>query len=324
MVELSGRQKALLSRGYSIDEIINLSNFTKEELDYAINAGLSRITRKAEKVSNPSATFVGGQPGSGKSSVTIRLQKEMGNAVEVNLDNYRSYHPNYLAIEECIKRHWENRTLCEEDTPGNDLADFTHQFVSDISDAIIEGVSTKDENGLGYNIIIEWGMRNPEVPLQTMESLKNSGYRVSVEFVCIHKSISMEACIIRASVMDDHEHIIRNVPTSFHELCINALPDSINQIYERGFESSIIDSMKLCLRDGTIVWDDTDKTRLPGDVFKIYLEDYELTKQFRNSSDIARIANRREVDGISVIDELIRLREQVVDLSNENTKRKGR
>lgn len=308
MVELSGRQKALLNRGYSIEEIIKFSNFTKEELDYAIIAGISRITIGAQKVSNPSATFVGGQPGCGKSSVTIRLKNEMRNAVEVNIDNYRSYHPNYLEIEECIKRHWEGRKTCEEDTPGNDLADFTHQFVSDISDAIIENVSTKDDNGYGYNIIIEWGMRNPEVPLQTMESLKNNGYTVSVEFVCIHKSISMEACIIRASVMDDHEHIIRNVPTSFHELCINALPDSINQIYERGFDSSIIDSMKLCLRDGSIVWDDTDKTRLPGEVFKTYLEDYELTKQFRNSSDLAKITNRREVDGIGAVDGLVKIR----------------
>ena len=302
MVLLNGRQKALLERGYTYDEVIGISSFSNLELNERVKIALDRITDGLIMVNNPEAIFIGGQPGSGKSSVCMNIKNTFGNIAFVNIDDYRVYHPRYFDIESCIREHWIGRIETEEDNPGNDLADFTHQFVSDISDAIIEEVTTVDDIGYGYNVLIEWGMRNPVIPLQTMCSLKMKGYTIRVGFVCVHKDISMEACMVRANISDGNIHIVRKPSISFHELCIKTLPKSINSIYRDGYLSGIVSSMNLCLRDGTVLWDASDVDRMPGEVFLEYLENYELTKQFGNSSEMARLANVIEIDGISLFD----------------------
>jgi len=295
MAELSRRSKALVERGYSLDEVIALTSFTEEELDYASMVAFSRISEGAYRVDSPDAVFVGGQPGSGKSSEVMRLKASIGNAVEVNIDNYRSYHPKFIEIEKCIKKHWEGRATSENDTPGNDIADFTHQFVSDISDRLILMAREKDVTGKSYNMIVEWGMNNAKVPLETMKTLKDEGYKVTVKYVCVHKDISLEACSIRANIILDGNHIIRNIPRSFHEMYVETLHSGIENIYNEGYKNGLIDEMYLVLRNGKIVWDHT-KEEDPAEVFDRYLHDPELTIEFKNSREMAKTNTEKEID----------------------------
>lgn len=294
-MELTFKEQELLSRTYSLEEV-KLSRFTKEELDYAVEVAFYRITKNVKKVENASSIFIGGQPGSGKSSEVIRLKEKYQNIIEIIFDHYRAYHPHYLEIEKIIKKHFENKIETENDSKGNDIADFTHEFVTSLSDRLIELASTKDKDNKSYNMIIEWGMRNPKVPLITMNNLKEKGYINIVKFICVHKSISLNACKIRTKVMDDDNHIIRNVPINFHNMCINDLPDSINEIYKVGFSKKIIDEMYLILRNGSIVWDNFNIEVLPGIIFKEYLENYELTKNTQNSIFLAKQNNNKEFE----------------------------
>lgn len=295
-MELTEREKALVLRGYSKEDVKRLSNFTKDELDYALEVVLYRLSRGVCKVDNPTAIFVGGQPGCGKSSEVIRLKEEYDNIIEIIFDHYRAYHPRYLEMEDVIKSHWKNRLETEDDTPGNDIADFTHEFVGSLSDELIKLASDKDKNDKGYNMIIEWGMRTSKVPLETMKTLKEKGYLIKVKFICVHKSISLKACKIRANVMNDDKHIVRNVPITFHDMCIRDLPSSINSIYDEGFSNQYIDEMILTLRNGLVIWDNSNKNVMPGYVFKKYLEDYDLTKEFENSESLALKNNNREFE----------------------------
>ena len=186
--------------------------------------------------------------------------------VEIGIDIYRSYHPNYLMIEDCIKKHWINRERTENDSSGNDIADFTHQFAADVTDILADKLSS-----LKYNLIIEWGMRTPDEPLNTMNTLKKKGYKNIVNFVAVHKDISYNACILRADIMDGEEHIVRRIPKSFHDMCINSLPNSCNKIYNDGYlNNKTIDTFTITTREGNTIWDITNSNE-PGEIYKTYL-----------------------------------------------------
>ena len=235
---------------------------------------------------------------------------------------YRSYHPKYLEMEKAIKDHWYDkdgnlvREMTDDDTPGNDIADFTHRFVSDISDALIDRASKEYDDNKYYNMVIEWGMNNPDTPLNTMQVLKDKGYTNKVRYVCVHKDISLEACSIRASAIDNENHIVRKPPKSFHQYYIDTLPNAANQMYGRGTLLEVLDDMKLVLRDGTVIWDsERDEEKLPGEVYKMYLNDKKLTANFANSREMARNNS---------LSELNHLKSELTSLAdfNDNVKRR--
>ena len=294
---LNSRLQALIDRGYTKEDVLRLSSCTIDEFNEAAHTIFSRITANVTKNKQPFCLFIGGQPGSGKTCLSMEIKELMNNAIEIGIDNYRTYHPHYLEMEKLIKEHWVNRKETVNDSPGNDIADFTHLFSGAMTDKLIEEAARKDEFGNSYNILLEWGMREPTGPLKTMADLKTKDYQNIVVFVCTHKDTSLLACEVRANIMGNDNHIIRKVPQSFHNLCIEQLPESINKIYEYGISNKIIDDFKLCLRSGKIIWDNTCQG-LPGNIFNSYLNNFELTKEYINSDLLAFKTDVKEKQGL--------------------------
>ena len=288
---MNSRLAALINRGYDLDEVLMLASYTAEELKYTSECAFEHISRNCTPVNNPSAVFIGGQPGCGKTVVSMNLKNKVGNAIQIGIDNYRMYHPRYLEIEECIKRHWINRIETENDTPGNDIADFTHLFAGAMTDELIE--MGKDRK---YNLLLEWGMREPTGPLNCMKMLKEEGYNNSVIFVTAPKDVSYKACKLRAEVFSN-QHIIRNVPKSFHDYCVETLPDSINAIYTNGYENKIVDYMVLINRGGEILWSDNMK-ELPGMIFDNYVNVRDNMNLHMNNANFAVQSNFMESVGL--------------------------
>ena len=302
---MNSRLQALIDRGYDKDTVIRLASFTSEELEYASEHAFEHITRNCHSVDNPFAIFIGGQPGCGKTVLSMNIKNSLGNTIEIGIDNYRMYHPRYLEIEKCIKDFWKNKIESENDSPGNDIADFTHYFAGAMTDKLIEMGMRNN-----YNLLLEWGMREPTVPLRTMKILKGSHYKNIVLFVSTHKEISYDACNLRSDVMNSSMHIIRKVPKSFHDLCVDALPDSINKIYIEGYKNNIIDYMAILSRNNELIWDDK-KNELPGDVYMRCLNDYKFYSS--NDSEIAFKTNKKEMEGLqSDIHKLNMLKEELV------------
>ena len=273
--KLTPREESLVQRGYDKDEILRLSSFTEEDIENKMKFIIDRITKGCSSVDTPICIYLGGQPGSGKSTASRRLRnnKNIDGLVDVSLDNYRSYHPNYLEIEDCIRRHWAGREETENDTMGNDIADFTHNFAGIMSDRILDYL--RDHK---YNIVLEWGMRSSKNPIERMKNMKENGYINIVDFILVHKDISREACRIRANVMNDFNHIIRRVPDYFHESCISTLPTSASEIYNVAYlQNKDVDQFMLTDRNNNIVWDQTHKEDLK-QVFEDYLNNIELSK----------------------------------------------
>lgn len=316
---LSSREQDLINRGYDEESVRDLCSFTKKEFDEKKNILIDRLTKKCIRVEDPECIYLGGQPGSGKTTISRELRTNNSNKtyVDISLDNYRSYHPHYLEIEELIKKHWENRTETEDDTKGNDIADFTHTFASNMSDALLEEISKK-YNNKAYNIVLEWGMRTPEAPLKTMHELKEKGYNNIVKYIVVHKSISKEACKIRADVMNNFNHIIRRVPNYFHEICINTLPSSAQTIYNIGYqERHDISSFNLIDRKNNIIWDQHSNKNLK-QVYEQYLNNRELSTNFSNDEQLAEKSYSEEQTGFKKeVDEMF------VDDDDENFNQKA-
>ena len=152
---MNSRLLSLIERGYSKEEVIKLSSFTDEELKYACDVAFEHISRDCTLTEDKYVIYIGGQPGCGKTVLSMDLKNRIKNIIEIGIDNYRMYHPNYLEIEKCIRKHWEKRKEHINDTPGNDIADFTHFFAGAMTDRLVEKASS-----LGYNILFEWGMRS--------------------------------------------------------------------------------------------------------------------------------------------------------------------
>lgn len=317
--KLTNRELDLVNRGYSFEEVSRLCSYTKEEINDIVDAIIARITLGCKKVNNPTCTFIGGQPGVGKSSVSMKakLNNITDGVVEIGIDNYRMYHPNYLEMEDIIRKHWENRNQTDNDTPGNDIADFTHTFAGEVTDLLIDRLSVL-ENGKGYNILFEWGMRTPEGPLKTMGDLKKLGYTNIVNFVVVYKDISLEACKLRADIMNNGNHIVRRVPNSFHELCVNTLPDSCNEIFKKGYlDNSLIDSFIITTRDGSVVWNSNNSKELPGEILKEYLNNNNLSLNYSNDIELAKKAFLNEAEGLKSnkkIEELRKLKCEITDI----------
>ena len=288
-MELSNREKSLIDRGYDRNVVEFLCYLDENKLKEIEDRIYKDIIIGASPVLKPYVTYIGGQPGSGKSVVSMRL-KRISNAVEIGIDNYRMYHPNYLSMEKTIRAHWKDREVTFNDSPGNDIADFTHNFSGIMTDRLINRISKEK-----YNILLEWSMRNPNQIINSVNEFKDKDYNINLNVLAVNKNVSLNACHLRSDGMNEYGHIVRRVPDSFHEMCINDLPDSINKIYEECNDK--VDKFYVINRDGSVIWDNKCED-LPGNVLgNILNKDYKF-EIIKNDVKWAVISYEKESLGL--------------------------
>ena len=294
---LTGRERALLSRDYSIDDVLRFSRMPREAVEEAAQRIFRELSANAKPAEKPVCAFIGAQPGSGK-SVFIRALKatpEGAPFLELSMDDYRSYHPLYAELEDRIAAHWQDRVEDDLDSPGSDIADFTQLFAGDVVDRI-EELACGADGGPAYPILYEWAMRASIEPLNAMRRLRERGYRIYVGFIAVNRRISLAACRQRDEIMNSKGRLFRTIPDSFHRLSIERLPGAINDIYRIGYgEEDLIDAFAIVDRSGKVLWRDGD-SGLPGDVFADLLENGPLDVE--NDSAYSEAAYERESRGL--------------------------
>ena len=233
MERLTYRERALISRGYEEELVKNLNSYKEVDINNTALNIFKKVSSSCSVTDKPKCIFVGGQPGSGKSTrINEIINNFNNNIIDINMDLYREYHPNYEWIKDAIYKHWQDREMNINDSPGNDLADFTHKFAGEVADKLVE-LSSAIINNQAYNMVIEWGMRKPDAPLETIKNIHNKGYYVEVIFIAVHRNESLEACDFRDSSKDV---LVRRVSASFHDLCIQELPISAKTICESSYQ----------------------------------------------------------------------------------------
>ena len=246
--------KELIKRGYGKDLVPRLTGFNNEDAIRISESICNALSKDCTTSDNKIAIFIGGIPGSGKTTAIRKIKQEWKDKnviCIIGLDNYRSLHPNYKDIQSAINKHWIDKEETSNESKGNDFAYFTNTFAGTISDLVIENLTTK-----GYNVAIEWGMRNFLVPLKTMETIKSKGYKTIVKFIVVDKETSIDACKLRDDILNKYDVILRRIPEYFHNEALSTIPYSANQIFYEGYlNKKIIDEFELVDRDDNILWD---------------------------------------------------------------------
>ena len=102
------------------------SEYSVEDFNRAFMRFYEALTYGKQPVKSPTAFLLGGQGGSGKSSIHEYLSSEIGNIVSIDGDLFRREHPNYEMIQKIY---------------GKDAANITQSFANNITNAMIEKLS---------------------------------------------------------------------------------------------------------------------------------------------------------------------------------------
>lgn len=294
---MSGKEFELINKGYDEELVYKLCSYNENDLDKCVENAIVLLTKGVSSVDSPKCIYIGGQPGVGKSVLSDKL-KRCSNSVEISMDACRCFHPHYNEIEYAIREFYKDKEFGDDVNPGYDIALFTQYFAGNMANKLIERISD-----MKYNIILEWNMRNGKDVLNSMNNLSKKGYKNEALVLTIDKDKSYEASQIRADVMESSGCIARRVNKDFHKVCLDNIPSNVNIINSVGIENKILDNMKVILRNGKVVWDSQYDNSLPSEVIEEYYNNKELSKEFNNNPEWAKIALNKELIGLNIKNE---------------------
>ncbi|MCL2046697.1 MAG: zeta toxin family protein [Oscillospiraceae bacterium] len=226
-----------------------LSAYSDEQFEIQYRKLLYEIIKGRKQVSEPYAIILGGQPGSGKTTLHERARQKNRNIIIINGDEYRQFHPNFIALN---------------DIYGKESATYSQPFANSVVERLINELSDAK-----YNLVIEGTLRTTEVPLNTCRILKNKGYTVELSVMAVDKEQSWQGTLDRYNDMDARGMTPRATPKEHHDLVVAALPDNISELYLSGeFDQITLYSRELdCLYNSI----ETPGTN-PNEILKAALE----------------------------------------------------
>ena len=202
------------------------------------------------------ACVIGGQPGAGKShSLDIVLEQFAGNALFVSMDDYRHEHPQYATI---YKEQGEN------------YADYTRKFASNMADKILEKTIKHR-----FNIVYESTLGNYEKVAKLLNTLKSNQYECNIIVVACPAEISYQSTKNRMDKDRAAGKEPRSVPTDIHDKIIRSLAGNV-QLLCNNFKDI---SITIQTRDGIELWSrENTHDEQPFDVMNtaLKLHEYEL------------------------------------------------
>ncbi len=103
--------------------------------------------------------------------------------------------------------------------------------------------------------------------------------------------------------MNDHNHIVRRVPKSFHDLAVSTLPESSSIIYEETMvKDNAVEDFLITSRVGDILWNNKISDS-PKDTYFNVLHNPELSIGMVNHEEIARLSYLTEALGFGTEEE---------------------
>ena len=213
---------------------MKLDKFSQDDFIKASNRLIRSLTRGKTTSSQPKAILLGGQSGAGKTTIHRIKQREFqGNIIIIDGDSYRSFHPNYLGLQEKY---------------GKDSVDYTKVFAGQMVEYLVDELSKQ-----GYHLLIEGTLRTTEVPRKTAQLLTARGYQVSLALIATKPELSYLSTLIRyeelhaldpsqarATPKEHHDGIVGHLVGNLRELEKEELFRQI-QIYQRD-QSCVYDS----------------------------------------------------------------------------------
>lgn len=201
------------------------------------------LTLQKKPSQRPIAYILGGQPGSGKTTLhRLFMMKDKEHTVIINGDDYRVWHPRFKELHEEY---------------GEEYVRHTQEFVNYCIETLIEKLGNAR-----YNLIIEGTLRNKDVPIKTAHTLKAKGYIINLAVMAVSKQDSWQGTIDRYNRLIQAGATPRKTSREAHNTVINNIVANIGYIYELNVDISLFNSIELYNRDGKCMYS------------SLYIEDY--------------------------------------------------
>ena len=199
----------------------NIGNFTDKQCANRLKDNLEELIQGKKAVESPTAFLLGGQPGSGKTSLrSAILEETQGNVIVIDNDTFKQQHPNF---DELVKLY--EKDVVKHVTP----------YSNRMTEAIISRLSDQ-----GYNLVIEGTGRTTDVPIQTATMLQAKGYETKMYVMAVPKINSYLGTIERYETMyADDPMTARATPKQAHDIVVKNLPTNLETLHKTGLFSDI-------------------------------------------------------------------------------------
>lgn len=211
----------------NIDEEIERYELSEEEFKKNADQIFAELAFNASKVDNPKFIIVGGQAGSGKTSLVAKKYHELqGNAIIVDQDEIRARYPKEL-YKQILEEHDDREEYL-----------ILKPYVLKMRQEIVD----RARNG-GYNVIMESAMQAVDSFIRQTNPFKEDGYitELSVisvpEIECYLSTLNRYCTFLRRDGICRRNtsispKLLQNVRANITKLCDTNLYDSVH-IYVR-------------------------------------------------------------------------------------------
>ncbi len=187
---------------------MKLDKFSQDNFIKVSNRLVRSLTRGKTTSSQPKAILLGGQSGAGKTTIHRIKQREFqGNIIIIDGDSYRSFHPNYLGLQEKY---------------GKDNVDYTKVFAGQMVEYLVDELSNR-----GYQVSLALIATKPE--LSYLSTL-----------IRYEELYAIDPSQARATPKAHHDGIVEHLVDNLRELEKDELFRQF-QIYQRD-QSCVYDS----------------------------------------------------------------------------------
>ena len=212
---------------------MDLLGYSDEFFQKALSRNIRVLTRGKSSVKKPLAILLGGQSGSGKTTIhRIKIEEYQGNLIVIDGDSFRYQHPNYNQLQEIY---------------GKESVNYTRDFAGKMVEALIEQLSDR-----GYQLLIEGTLRTVEVPQKTATLLKTKNYTIELAVMATKPELSYLSTLIRYEelyVKDPNS--ARATPKEHHDAIVDHLVENLQDLQEK----EIFDKIQIYQRDRRCCYD---------------------------------------------------------------------
>lgn len=160
----------------------------------------------------PIAVFCAGQPGSGKSAMTELVENRLKEAIIIDTDTFRTFHPKYADVM--------NQT---PDLAYEILDDFTYKA----SDKLIELAISEKKNLIFDGTM---GGNNIEKTIETAKKLKEAGYHIEIAALSVNPEVSITGTFFRYESQMKKKIPGRTVTPEYHNEVYCRIPHNIEKL----------------------------------------------------------------------------------------------
>lgn len=202
-----------------LNQAIKEYTLTETELEVVKKVIIQFIKVNHKPSNNPIAIVVGGQSGSGKSSLMAYAGRELPDAIFIDNDTLRAFHPYADEIREKYPEYY---------------VQLTDQLGMEITSSILEYFMGDNAENNKYDIILHQTLKNNRVADDAIAKFHKAGYLVDVKVLAVSyfesKMSQIERCLAQYNSMG----FCRHVSQSAHWDAIKGVPFTVSYIEETG------------------------------------------------------------------------------------------